>query len=103
MLIRVGQSAPPVVGAQFFHYLLRDVYNKGEIIECDDSIIKVDFGDTILEFALSECSSVYGSGHHEHLMTFSPGRIVSDLRPRNNAPVNPDDLLDFSWMVCGDD
>lgn len=98
MLIIVDAEIKPQVGMKFFRYYARDSYDKGEITKVDSTGIEVDFGDTVYAYECEICSVVFNAAHEEHIMSFGGGRLVSDMRPKHNIPVNADDLLDFSWM-----
>ena len=91
------------VGSEVFRYIFSEAYDKGDVVKIEDSVVTVDFSDTIRSFDSHAFTLVFGNGRDEHWAVFNEGVILEDFRGKKIPPQKIEslnDLLDFdNWMV----
>ncbi len=96
MIMRIRGGEHIRVGCAFFRYIpaMNFAYDKGEVTKCEDGLIEVDFGDTLVRFLLAEIA--YGVNTdlgEEHYMSVETGVVLADYRsapqPLNNMEHDP--------------
>ncbi len=101
MLMRIGDATGINLGITFYRYYpeLNNAYDVGEVTFCDDFFISVDFGDTLVQYAMNEISYVINEQtSDEHYMVCSAGKILQDYR-QNPHPLNGfEDQLSFDFQ-----
>lgn len=96
MIMRIRGGENIKVGCSFFRYIpaMNFAYDKGEVTKCQDGVVEVDFGDTLVMFLLPEIA--YGVNTdlgEEHYMSVETGVVLADYRSSpqklDNAEYDP--------------